>query len=378
MRVTHLVHSLRGGGAERIALELACGMLDRGYQTSVVTLLDTRDYFGGRYMRVPVRHLMSATRYDWPWCISVLGRALRAAVEDWPTDVIEVHTPTAAIVAAFAGIRVPCVQVFHGYAEGWRPGTLKHRLLRALQRYALDRFESRAIALSEDMAAEISRNLNCARQAIRVVPNGVDLDSFPFRCDSAIVPPVICVIGTLSAHKRPADALQAFAKLRSVRRDARLRFLGDGALRGDLQRCAAGLGVAAAVDFSGWRADLAGLLHKTALVWHLSASEGLPLACLEAMSTGVPVIGTNVRGIRDVIVDGVTGWLVPLGDCGAVVERSLELLDDPGLYRSFAEAGRRRVETQFSATIMIERHIDALRGAYERRWQAAGAFAAAT
>jgi len=92
------------------------------------------------------------------------------------------------------------------------------------------------------------------------------------------------------------------------------------------------------------------------VLWLASEYEGQSNAIMEAMAAGVPVIATDIPGNRDVVVDGVTGYLVPVGDRFEFTRRTHWLLDDESLRRRLGNAGRQRVLTDFTVEQMVTRH----------------------
>jgi glycosyltransferase involved in cell wall biosynthesis len=128
------------------------------------------------------------------------------------------------------------------------------------------------------------------------------------------------------------------------------------------------LGLENRVQLLGECSDIFDQLSQGHILWQSSQSEGLPLVCIEAMANGLPVIATNVRGNRDVIAHGVTGFLVNDGDASSMAESSLCLLSDPSRYRAFAEASRERVQRLFNRDEMVRNHISALTLAATDSW----------
>jgi glycosyltransferase involved in cell wall biosynthesis len=136
--------------------------------------------------------------------------------------------------------------------------------------------------------------------------------------------------------------------------EAQLLLVGDGAERERLRR------LAREVDPGGRAVVLAGAIPDAARVLPLvdlyvtaSRREGLPLAVLEAMACGVPVLATRVPGHVDAVEDGVTGRLVPVDDAPALAEAAADLLGDPARRADLGRAGRERVERRFSRARMI-------------------------
>jgi len=98
------------------------------------------------------------------------------------------------------------------------------------------------------------------------------------------------------------------------------------------------------------------LLPHFDVLWSTSEYEGQSNVILEAMAAGVPVVATDIAGMRELVVAGETGYLVPVGDRAGFAKRTEGLLNDPATAARLSEAARRRVETEFSVARMVERH----------------------
>jgi colanic acid/amylovoran biosynthesis glycosyltransferase len=175
-------------------------------------------------------------------------------------------------------------------------------------------------------------------------------------------------VGRLVEKKGTAVLLDAFARLRP---EARLVIIGDGPLRGALERRGARLGLGERVHFLGTLPpqEVAAWMRRA---WLLAApsvtardgdAEGLPTVCVEAAASALPAVGTDHAGIPEAIADGETGFIVPEGDAGALAARLTALLGDAGLRERMGRAARRLAEARFDARRQIARleaHYDAL------------------
>jgi glycosyltransferase involved in cell wall biosynthesis len=132
--------------------------------------------------------------------------------------------------------------------------------------------------------------------------------------------------------------------------DARFVIVGDGPLRGELERRAAGL----PFEFTGERDDVPALLAGFDVFAFPSLFEGLCLAVIEAQAAGVPVVATPVGGIRETVVDGETGLLVPRQDPPALAAAVCRLLEDEALAERVAGAARTRVHERYSVERVVE------------------------
>ncbi|MBM7808230.1 glycosyltransferase involved in cell wall biosynthesis [Geodermatophilus bullaregiensis] len=160
--------------------------------------------------------------------------------------------------------------------------------------------------------------------------------------------PVVLTVGRLTHMKAQWQLVDAVPDLVARFPQLAVVLLGDGPLREALVERTCALGVASAVQFAGHRPD-ARLLLAAADVFVLpSRYEGMSLAALEAMEAGLPVVATRVVGSEEVVVDGVTGALVPFGRPAELGAALAALIADPGLRRRQGAAGRRRYLAGFT------------------------------
>jgi glycosyltransferase involved in cell wall biosynthesis len=165
------------------------------------------------------------------------------------------------------------------------------------------------------------------------------------------------VIGTacrLVPLKGLVYLLRAVASLRPEFRNLRLEIAGRGPLQGDLRREADQLGLAEQVSFLGWQRDLGPILRSWDIFVLPSLDEGLPIAVLNAMAEGLPVVGTSVGGLAELIEDGRTGYLVPPHDPLALARALRCLILEPERRLAQGAAGRERVRSRFSADHMVD------------------------
>lgn len=360
MRTLFVIESLQLAGAERVVLELAQQGRRNGIETSIVTLRETETLDAGQYADVETFALFRAGEFQ--WARSALGAALRLRriLAELQPDVVAIHSPKVAVVAAMAGIRIPTLWVLHGHDVCWDGATLRRRISRTLQRWTWRRLGGRAAAVSASLADHAAAGLGVAREMITVISNGLDTKRFRFEekiPDDAVT---VCVLGRLDSCKRPLQALNAFDILRRTFPAARLWFVGDGPMREELAIEVMARGLSNAVHFWGmlWRPEEP--LRKATVLWMASESEGMPVACLEAMASGVPVLGFDVRGVHD-LLDGGRGILVAPKDTSALAKETALLVRDCERYRAIAQAARSLVEQQYSLETMCAGHYNHMR-----------------
>jgi glycosyltransferase involved in cell wall biosynthesis len=167
---------------------------------------------------------------------------------------------------------------------------------------------------------------------------------------------LIGAVGRLWPQKRVKDLIWAADLLKSTRDDTHLLIIGDGPQRWRLERYRELNQLTDRAHFLGERSDVPQILPHLDALWLASEYEGQSNAILEAMAAGVPVIATDIPGNRDLVVDGQTGYLVPVGDRFEFTRRTHWLLEDANLRQKLGAAGRARIQTEFTVEQMVARH----------------------
>jgi glycosyltransferase involved in cell wall biosynthesis len=369
VRVMQLVQSLARGGAERLTLELSLALREAGHETLVVTLVDERGHDEQEYGSVATRCLIDRGSFRWPWYLSGAARRFRAVVREWRPDLLLTHTQNAAIVAALAAPLPPAIQVFHSHWEAMGGTSLQEWRRQMLAQWTFGRLGRRGVVVAEPLVENSVRHLGCSPDRIRCVPNGIRLDRFPFVSRNApAAHPRIGTVGSLTGFKRPDLAIRAFALLKERIPGARLSIVGEGPLRPELERLREELGLTGDVELPGVCSDVPARLASWDLYWQMSRFEGLSLAVAEAMAAGVPVVASDVPGLREMIAGGETGLLVPSGDIRGLAERSAELLDSPARYNGIAAAARAYVERHCDFRRTVAQYIEVATDAVSGRW----------
>lgn len=346
-RVAHFHSSLGVYGAERWTLTLLDYLDRERYRPLVLTIGDKPG--ADALCREAMRRGFDAVHLPLGGRLSPrLVRAVRERLVQERVRILHTHGFKSDVlgVLAAAGLPVATVATVHGWsaAEGWRI-----RAYEALGRLALRRFE-RVYPLSPALAEDLRRRLGPAR--VELILNAVDIAAFGpawrvRRPRKPEAPFHVLYVGRLCRPKGVADLLQAWSRL-DLPVAARLSIVGDGPERADLERLAAELGIAASVHFAGARSNM---LHSYAAADALvlpSHSEGIPRVIMEAFASGVPAIGTAIPGIRQLIRDGETGLLVPVGDPDAIAGALTRLATAPGAAYAMARNARELVEEQYS------------------------------
>ena len=252
--------------------------------------------------------------------------------------------------------RVPLVVHFHGY-------DVSSNAIVTHQRRSYRRLfaEAAALVVPSDALRLRLLSLGAPPAKTHTSANGVDCAQFVLGHPEQ-AGPVFVAVGRLVDKKAPRLTIEAFAHVLASHPDARLRFIGDGPLRAQCEvlaqsRCGS------AVEFLGAQPHhvVVRELHAArAFVQHSVVApdgdmEGMPVSVIEAGASGLPVVSTRHSGISDVVVDGVTGFLVDEGDVDAMAAKMSELAAQPALAGALGRAARRRVEARFGIDAAIDR-----------------------
>lgn len=194
---------------------------------------------------------------------------------------------------------------------------------------------------------------------IRLVSSGTDIARFETAvpdlglrlglCNDP-AKPLICTAATLAERKGIRFLIEAAAILKTQLKPVHLVIAGDGEQRAELEQLARELGVSA--SFVGFYPDMPTLLASIDVFVMASLSEGLGVAVLEAMAAGRPVVASAVGGLKESVVDGVTGFSVPPADSQALAEGIAKLISNPTMAAEFGVAGRARARANYSLEYM--------------------------
>ncbi len=168
---------------------------------------------------------------------------------------------------------------------------------------------------------------------------------------------LIAAVNRLWPQKRVKDLIWAADLLKVARDDTYLLIIGDGPQRWRLERFRDQVQIADRVHFLGERDDVPRLMPHFDCLWLGSQYEGQSNAVLEAMAAGVPVVATDIPGNRDLVVDGETGFLVPVGDRAGFAQSTIRLLDEAETAGRFRQAAVQRIQNDFSVEKMVQRHV---------------------
>ena len=356
MKILHLIPDLGLGGAQRALCYLATAMDRNRFQMQVAIWGPQEDLCKElEDLGVDVVHLRGVGR-----SLFRLAVAFSRHVRRTRPDVIHTHLFDADLVgivtARVFGVR-RCFSTIHS-------GTFFEARRHRWRYRCLALFVSRFFTVSQALSDVLVQRCRVPAARVRVIRNGIDMTRFapsPARDGAVTRGPIIGTLARLIPSKGIRILLDAMPHLLQKYPEALLLVGGGGEQQEALERQARALGIADRVVFVGPVQDPRDFYRRLDLFVLPSLDEAFGLVLLEAMATGVPVIGARVGGVPEILTHGVNGWLVEPGDSAVLAAGLRTLWADPVLRRQVAEEGR-RTAVRFDVT----RAAAELQAEYER------------
>ena len=351
MRIAHMVDTLEIGGAQKLLVSFARAIQERDINLTVINLWEggnqlyydeLRDlgakvdvFVSGYLLEVKrIRHLVDYVRRE-------------------KFDVIHTHLSSANTIGAIVGriTLTPVVSTLHSVGIDSRN---RYSYRHFLETLALRYGTKLVIAVGRTVAEAHQKRLD--NNNIMVIPNAVETFQplkkskiTSIRSEFIVNPPhpIIISVGRLSSPKGYSDLIDAFAILWKKYKDLTLLIVGEGELLEELKSKIKILGLEKNILLLGERHDINALLSISDIFVSSSIREGLPLAILEAMAAGLPVVATSVGDVPNVVIDG-TGIVVPPHKPLILAGAISQLLDNPEKRATFGSTGKARIKQEYN------------------------------
>ena len=303
-----------------------------------------------------------------PVIIKELGREL-SWKDDWAAfwkiykvikqekpDIIHTHTAKAGTLGRLAGIlygKAVLIHTFHGHVFSGYFGKIKTAFFIWIEKI-LALFTDKIITVSENLKKELVAKFKIAPEnKISVIELGFELEDLLKLSERENQQTInIGIVGRLvpiKNHKMLFKVCRAGLNL-----PYRIVVIGDGEMRGELEKYAEELGMRDRIEFKGWIKDLKAIYERLDIVVLTSLNEGTPVSLIEAMAAGRPIVATKVGGVADIAQDGKNGYLVESGNIEEFSWKLLDLIKDAGKRREFGKSGRDIVKTRFAKERLIK------------------------
>ncbi len=359
MKILHIISSGGMYGAEAVILNMS-RMLNEGGHSSMLGVFSNSSNPNLQLHESAVKegvesHLIA--------CAGQIDRRvparIRALVAETGADVVHAHGYKGDVYAylALRGSRTPLMSTCHNWLENSAMVALYGRL---------DRYVLRSYAAVVAVSNEVKQWLLGAgvrEEKIHLIRNGIDLRPFdaapPSLREERGLERAVLVgwIGRLSHEKGVDIFLRTAARVLVEFPEVRFVVVGDGPDRDKVEALIDDLKLRGSVFLLGRRDDMPSVYASLDVMVSSSRQEGLPMAILEGMASGLPLVATAVGDVPSVVLDGRTGVVVPVGEEESLAARLLQLLRDKALRERYGVAGRKLVEQEFSARRMTDAYL---------------------
>ena len=365
MRVLHLISSGGMYGAEAVILNLSHALRSSGDESAIAVFANSSRQL---YERAVAEGLPAVLVP----CAGQLShetvRAIRQIAREQQIDLLHAHGYKADLYAWAAlgrgpgrRLGVPLVSTCHT----WYDNDLALRVYGVLDRLVLRRFD-RVVAVS----AEVKRQLlesGVDASRVRRIRNGVDLRPFAAAAESRAGEPKralrVGLVGRLAPEKGVDIFVEAAAIVAKALPDVRFVVVGEGPERANLEAQIARLALGDRITLLGHQGAMTEMYAALDLMVSASRQEGLPVALLEGMASGLPVVGTTVGEVPEVVRPGETGLLVRPDDAEALAGAMLQILRDDRQRIALGRSAHAMVKQEFSADRMVAEYREIYRAA---------------
>jgi glycosyltransferase involved in cell wall biosynthesis len=347
LKILHIDPERHWGGGEAQVLGLLSYLAERGHRNDLLTHPDGRLFQQSQALSVRTIPLVILNDLD----LRPVPR-LRRLIRDNNYDIIHFHTKRAHALSFWlsrGGPRPKCVvtrRMDYPEARSWYTRCLYNRKVDGV------------VAISRKIS-ELLIEAGVEREKIRLIHSGIDPRPFEAAANARQVYPERFVVGmaaVLEERKGHRFLLEAARRLKAQGCQIQYCFAGEGSLRRSLGEMAMQLGLKNEVQFLGFVSDIPAFLTQVDIFVLPSLFEGLGVSVLEAMAAGKAVIASRVGGLAEVVVDGVTGFLVTPGDADGLANAIAKLAGDRSLSREMGQKGRARLKEHFTLAQMATKN----------------------
>jgi glycosyltransferase involved in cell wall biosynthesis len=387
IRVLLAITGIATGGATNVVLDIASHL--KNHPDFDIELLTGPVPVGGNDVThmahdqgISTRMVPSLINYVNPIKNMKAVADIRRIMVQGKYDIVHTHSSVAGVVGRFAA-RTAGVPVIIHHIHGWglqadMSGWAKLLYL-TLERLSA-RFTDRMIAVSRpDIQKGLDHRIG-RKDQFTLIYNGIDLEKFrqpvdnrQMRSELGVLDPdckLVGMIGRLNKQKNPLDFIQAAALVARDYSNVRFLIVGDGPLRSECEQLINELNLKEKFYLLGYRNDVARILPLLTITAMSSLWEGLPIAFLEAMSAGKPIVANDVDGAKDVVINWETGFLVTPHQPSEMAERILYLLNNETLCHEMGAIAQQR-----SNYFSVQKMVGQIESLYRELYSAARHFA---
>jgi len=370
MRILHIIPSLPKGGAERLVLDICIELQKRkGIEVKLITLFDFNEFESETQN---IDHILIPSHIQ----LSITGKSIISAeklsdyIEKFKPDIIHTHLFEAELIGRWNIIKdIKYFSHFHNNMHQFRNISLKtffdkERLTDVYDKLVISRkykiCDNSFIAISQNTKFFLQDVLSIKKQNIHLIPNAINLNQFKYQQKESNQLDEIKLIsvGRTDKNKNHTFLLDVVAEIKKKGKNVSLTIVGVGEQLEQLKSKAIQLQIP--VRFTGNIDAIEDELINHNIYVHSAFTEALGLTLIEAMATGLPVITLDGGGNRDLIIEGVNGFMLKEQNCETFANRIISLIDDKNLYLQISENA-----FAFAQSFDIKKYVDTLLSIYQ-------------
>ena len=352
MKILFLVNHLNVGGISSYILTLASGLKRKGHSVFIASsggeLLSKFNDLGVIYISIPIK---TKNELSPRMFLSLLK--LRRVIKDNKIEILHSHSRTTQVLGSW----------LHKLTGAKHISTCHGFFKRRFSRKVFPCWGEKIIAISEQVQEHLKDDFKVSSGQISLINNGIDVDKFKsvppsekqeFKSRLGLKSePVIGILARLSDVKGHKYLIEAMKTVLVTFPDTQLLIAGEGKMEKELKKLTESLGIEKSVFFVPERLDTRDILSAIDIFVMPSLNEGLGLALMEAMASGLPVIGSAVGGIKTLIKDGDNGLLVSPGDSSEIAKAIIDLISDSNKALGLGVNARKYIAKEFSDEDMV-------------------------
>jgi glycosyltransferase involved in cell wall biosynthesis len=361
-RILYIIDGIEFGGGERVFAQIINGLPEDRYEAFLATAPNDAFQKAITVKNCSFFPIDFSNRYN----AANLLKLIRI-IKDHRIDIVHGQGARAefyARIAAMLAGGTKCVSTIAMPVEGYNVPFLIKQIYRFFDRLS-EKYVERFIVVSDVLKDIMIRKHGIAAERVIRIYNGIEIDHYdPERMDASRnkvrhelglneKASIIGAIGRLVWQKGFEYLIRSFPGVLKSCPDARLLLVGDGPLRANLEVLSEALDMKDKIIFAGFRSDIKEILASMDILVIPSLLEGFPMVTLEAMAMAKPIVATDIDGLREQIIDGESGILLPPEDPNALIRSIVRLLNEPQLAMRMGSYARKHVETEFPVEKMI-------------------------
>lgn len=349
MRICHVISGDLWAGAEVMGLRLLTGLAgEKGVEISAILLNEGKLAREIIKIGIPI-DVLEETRLD----VFQISKRMHAILAKFRPDIVHTHRLKENILGYFAskktGQKIPLICTQHGLDEP--QSRLKWKMLSRANLYILSKYFSNIVAVSEDMRITLSEKYGLPAGKIVVIHNGTEIPERIIR-EKGKNPFTIGSAGRLFPVKDYPFLIDVAAEIHRNAKEIRFELAGEGPDAGRIIERVRRYGLHDVFHIKGFIENMSDFYNGLDLYINTSLHEGSPMTVLEAMSNGLPIVAPKEGGIKEVVEDGLQGFLIEGRDPKRFADKCISIYQDRSLRQRMGDSSREKVASEYSIKSM--------------------------